>query len=55
MHFQNAFEPNKIHAGALLLSTVRKCFDTVLLVIVNSKFSTETSSGNEERGVKASE
>ena len=53
MHFQNSFEPNKTH-GALLLTTVRKHFNTVPPVIIHSKFSSETSSGNEERGVKAS-
>ena len=53
MHFQNSVKPNKTH-GTFLLSTVKKFFNTVPLVIVNSKYSTETSVGNEKRDVKAS-
>ena len=53
MHFQNSVEPNKMH-GAFLLSTVKKCFNIVHLVIAEGKFLSETFSGNEERDVKAS-
>ena len=52
-HFENSVEPKKTY-GALLLSTVKKCFITVPLVIGNSKFSTATFSVNEKINVKAS-
>ena len=53
MQFQNSVEPNKTRR-ALLLSTVKKVLQHCSSGNSYSKFSTETSSGNEKTDVKAS-